>query len=119
MVEDLCPGLLDIFGVGPVAAASILSAYSHKGRVRSEAAFAKMAGIAPIPASSGNTVRWRLNRFGDRHLNQSINTIVRVRIMHEERTQNDVKRRTQEGKTNREIRRILRRYVVREIYRSL
>lgn len=119
LAEDLCPGLLDIFGVGPVTAASILSAYSHKGRVRSEAAFAKMAGIAPIPASSGNTVRWRLNRFGDRHLNQAIDTIVRVRIMHEERTQNYVKRRTQEGKTNPEIRRVLRRYVAREIYRSL
>lgn len=119
LVEDLCPGLLEIFGVGPVTAASILCAYSHKGRVRSEAAFAKMAGIAPIPASSGNTVRWRLNRFGDRHLNQAIDTIVRVRIMHEERTQNYIQRRTQEGKTYREIRRVLRRYVAREIYRSL
>lgn len=119
LVEELCAGLLDIFGIGPVTAATILCAYSHKGRIRSEAAFAKMAGIAPIPASSGNTVRWRLNRFGDRHLNRAIDTIVRVRIMHEERTQNYVKRRTQEGKTHREIRRVLRRYVAREIYRSL
>lgn len=119
LVQQMCPGLLDIFGVGPVVAANLLCAYSHKGRIHSEAAFAKMAGIAPIPASSGNTVRWRLNRFGDRQLNQAVDTIVRVRIMHEERTQNYVKRRTEEGKTNREIRRMLRRYVAREIYRSL
>lgn len=115
LVEGLCPGLLDIFGVGPVTAATILCAYPHKVRVHSEAAFAKMAGIAPIPASSANTVRWRLNRFGGRQLNRAIDTIVRVRIIHEDRTQNYIQRRTQEGKTHREI----RRYLTREIHRSL
>lgn len=79
-----CPGLLYFFGVGPLTAAMILCAYSHKGRVRTEAAFASLAGIAPIPASSGNTVRWQLNRFGDLAPNEAIDTIVRVRIMHEE-----------------------------------
>lgn len=119
LTEELCPGLLDIFGVGPVTAATILCAYPHQDRLRSEAAFAKMAGVAPIPPSSGNTVRWRLSSFGDRHLNQAIDTIVRVRIMHEDRAKHYIQRRTQKGKTHPEIQRVPRRYVGREIYRSL
>lgn len=116
---DVCPGLLNVFGVGPLTAATILRAYSHKGRIHTEAAFANLVGIAPIPASSGNTVQWRLNRSGDRALNEAIDTIMRARIMHDERTQDYVKRRTGEGKTPREIRRILKLYVAREIYRTL
>src|SRR5690606_32907778 len=63
------PDLLELTGVGPVIAATILTVWSHPGRVRNEAAFAMLAGVAPIPASSGKTTRHRLNRRGDRHLN--------------------------------------------------
>lgn len=74
-----------------------------------------MARVAPITASSGNTVRWRLNLFGDWHLNLAIETFVWVRIMVEDSTQTYVISRTQESKTNREVRRTLRRYVMRDL----
>ncbi|MFI7744946.1 transposase [Kocuria rhizosphaericola] len=67
-------------GIGPVTAAIIVCAYSHHGRIRSGAAFAALAGVAPRPASSGNTTRHRLNRSGDRQLNRAFETIVRTRI---------------------------------------
>ena len=61
------PDLLEEFGVGPIVAATVLCAWSHPGRVHSEAAFAMLAGVAPIPANSGQvTTRYRLNRYGDR-----------------------------------------------------
>ena len=66
LVDEIASGIQDIPGVGPVTAAIILTAYSHKGRIRSEAAFVALAGVNPIPASSGNTTRYRLNRHGDR-----------------------------------------------------
>lgn len=68
LTEQLAPGLQDVPGLGPVTAAIIVCAYSHRGRVRSEAAFAALGGIAPLPASSGNTSRHRLSRSGDRQL---------------------------------------------------
>lgn len=74
----MAPGILDIHGVGPVTAAIILAAYSQHGRVRSEAAFAALAGASPIPASSGNTNRYRLNRFGDPQLNRAMDVIART-----------------------------------------
>ena len=67
------PDLLEEFGVGPIVAATVLCAWSHPGRVHSEAAFAMLAGVAPIPANSGQvTTRYRLNRYGDRHLNTAL-----------------------------------------------
>ena len=63
--------LLELPGVGPVVAATVLQAWSHAGRVRSEAACASLGGVAPLPASSGNTRRHRLNRGGDRRLNRA------------------------------------------------
>lgn len=77
-VGRMAPGILDIHGVGPVSAAIILAAYSHHGRVRSEAAFAALAGASPIPASPGNTNRHRLNRYGDRQLNRALDVIART-----------------------------------------
>ena len=74
IVQDT-PELLELTGVGPVVAAGVLIAWSHSGRVRSEAALAALAGTCPIPASSGNTVRHRLNRGGDRRLNRVLTTI--------------------------------------------
>lgn len=111
--------LLHKTGIGPVTAARSLVTWSHPGRVRSEAAFASIAGVSPIPASSGNTTRHRLNRGGDRQLNRALNVIAMVRMVHDPGTRAYVERRRAEGKTDREIRRILKRYLSRSIYRHL
>ena len=93
--------------------------FSHPGRCRSEAAFAALSGTSPIPASSGKTIRHRLNRGGDRALNRAIHAIAVSRIRSCPRTRAYVARRTAEGKTPREIRRCLKRYIARELYRQL
>lgn len=111
--------LLDEPGIGPVTAAVVLTAWSHAGRLHSEAAFAALAGVNPIPASSGNTVRHRLNRGGDRRLNQALHIAVVSRMTHDPRTRAYVKKRQAEGRTNREIRRCLKRYLARHIHRTL
>lgn len=118
-VTALTPGLLDERGIGPVTAAVFIAAYSHHGRIRSEAAFASLAGAAPIPASSGNTDRHRLNRHGDRRLNAALDTVVRVRLGHDPDTRAYRDRRISEGKTKSDVRRLLRRYLARHIYRTL
>ncbi|QHC72656.1 IS110 family transposase [Rathayibacter sp. VKM Ac-2805] len=119
LVELLAPGLQQIYGVGPVTAAVAVAAYSHPGRVRSEAAFAALAGVSPIPASSGNTIRHRLNRGGDRRLNRALDVIAKVRMVSEARTRAYVTRRTAEGRTAREIRRCVKRYISRELFKAL
>lgn len=111
--------LLDKPGIGPVTAAVALAAWSHDGRLHSEAAFASLAGVSPIPASSGNTVRHRLNRGGDRRLNKALHMAVIVRMTHDAETRAYVDRRLGEGLTKREIRRILKRYLARQIHRAL
>jgi transposase len=111
--------LLDQPGVGPIVAAIVLCAWSHQARFRNEAAFAMLAGTAPIPASSGQTVRHRLNRSGDRQLNCAIHTIMLSRLRHDPVTRDYVNRRSKEGKTDREIRRCLKRYITRQLYRQL
>jgi transposase len=93
--------------------------WSHRGRVRSEAAFARLAGVAPIEASSGTVTRHRLNRCGDRQLNRALHTIVLVRMRHDPTTQGYVTRRLAEGKSVREIKRCLKRYVARQLFRHL
>jgi transposase len=113
------PDLLDLTGVGPIVAATVLTAWSHPGRCRSEAAFAMLAGTAPIPASSGKTVRYRLNRSGDRQLNRALHTVVLSRLQRDDRTRAYADRRRSEGKTDREIKRCLKRYIARELYRRL
>lgn len=112
-------GLLDQPGIGPVTAAVALAAWSHPGRVRSEAAFASLAGVNPIPASSGNTVRHRINRGGDRRLNRALHMAVVTRMRMDPDTRAYVEKRTAEGRTPREIRRCLKRYLARQIYRHL
>ncbi|GGP75494.1 IS110 family transposase [Streptomyces melanogenes] len=112
-------GLLDKPGIGPVTAAVAMTAWSHRGRVRSEAAFACLAGVNPIPASSGNTVRHRLNRGGDRRLNRALHMATVSRMIHDPDTRAYVERRRAEGRTNKEIRRSLKRYLARQIYRHL
>ena len=113
------PELLAEPGVGVITAAIILNAWSHPGRIRSEAAFAMLAGVAPIPASSGQTVRHRLNRAGDRQLNRALHTIVLSRLQHDAETRAYAARRRAEGRTDREIRRCLKRFTARRLYRLL
>jgi transposase len=119
LVRAWRPDLLTPTGVGPMVAAIVLCAWSHPGRCGSDAAFAMLAGAAPIPASSGQTVRVRLNRSGDRHLNQALHLIVLTRLRYDPATRAYAQRRRAEGKTNREIRRCLARYVARQLYRLL
>ncbi|MGX1675599.1 IS110 family transposase [Streptomyces sp. bgisy031] len=111
--------LVEETGIGPVTAATVLVAWSHPGRIRNEAAFAALAGVSPIPASSGNTTRHRLNRGGDRRLNRALNVIAMVRMVHHPQTRAYADRRRTEGKTDREIRRCLKRYLARRLYRHL
>lgn len=111
--------LLEQPGIGPVTAAIAVAAWSHEGRIRDEAAFASLAGTNPIPASSGNTVRHRLNRGGDRRLNKALHMAVVVRMRMDPTTRAYVERRTAEGRTKKEIRRCLKRYLARQIYRIL
>jgi len=119
IIRSWRPDLLEEIGVGPIVAATVC-AWSHPGRVHSEAAFAMLAGVAPFPANSGQvTTRFRLNRYGDRQLNNALHTVVQVRIQHQPATRDYVARRTAEGKTRREIKRCLARYVARDLYRLL
>ncbi len=97
----------------------ILTVWSHPGRIRTEAAFAQIAGTCAIPASSGNTIRHRLNRGGDRRLNRALNTIVLTRMRTDPSTRAHIHRRLAEGKTRKEIRRCLKRYTSRQIFRTL
>jgi transposase len=119
IVNDIAPGLTSRYGIGPVSAAQAIVSFSHPGRCRNEAAFASLGGTSPIPASSGQTIRHRLNRGGDRALNRAIHAIALTRIRSCARTRAYVARRTAEGKTAREIRRCFKRYIARELYRQL
>ena len=119
ILTDLAPGLLDRPGVGPVSAAQAVVSWSHPGRCRNDAAFAALAGAAPIPASSGKIIRWRLSRGGDRQLNRALHDITMARWRSDPRTQTYITRRRAQHKTDGEIRRALKRYVPRELYRTL
>jgi transposase len=119
LVCRLAQPLLDEPGIGVLTAAQILNAWSHPRRLRSEAAFAALAGVAPIPASSGQVVRYRLNRCGDRQLNCALHTIVLSRCTHHPETRQYVTRRRAEGRSDREIRRCLKRFVARRVFRLL
>ncbi|MFI6149898.1 IS110 family transposase [Streptomyces sp. NPDC051109] len=95
MGERAAPALLELFGVGPETAGQLLaSAGDNPERMRSEAAFAHLSEVAPIPASSGRTHRHRLNRGGDRSANNALHAIVLVRMRFDERTRTYVERRT-------------------------
>jgi hypothetical protein len=113
------PDLLEECGVGPINAAVTLCAWSHPGRFRSDAAFSMLAGAAPIPASSGQTVRYRLNRSGDRQLNRTLHNIAVCRLRYDPATRTYAARRRSEGKTEPEIRRCLKRYIARQLFRRL
>ena len=120
LVEATMPALLAEPGVGPVSAAHLIVAWSHPGWCRSEAAFASLASVSPIEASSGRITRHRLNRFGDRRLNRALHTIVNWRMIHgHEPTQHYLTRRRAQQKTDPEIRRCLKRYTARHLFRLM
>jgi len=119
LVHELAPGLEAEPGVGPICAGQIICAWSHRGRVRSEAAFAALAGVAPIPASSGQVVRHRLNRGGDRQLNRAFHTIALWRMHHHPESHEYLVKRRAEGKSDREIRRCLKRHLARRLFKLL
>jgi transposase len=119
LTRKLAPQLLDQPGVGPHAAAQLLLSWSHRGRIHSEAAFARLAGAAPTPASSGQTIRHRLDRSGDRKLNRTLHMILVTRKRTHQPTIAYIERRLTEGKTQREANRCLKRYLARNLYRLL
>jgi transposase len=102
LTRTLAPPLLEQPGVGPLAAAQVLLSWSDRGRIPNEAAFAPLAGCAPIPASSGQTVRYRLDRSGDRRLNRALHMILVTRRRAHAPTIADIERRINDGNSRRE-----------------
>jgi transposase len=120
LVSEVAPQLVAVEGIGTDTAASLLiAAGDNPERLKNEAAFAHLCGAAPIPASSGKSVRHRLNRHGNRDANRALYVIALCRMSREERTRTYVAKRTAEGKTKKEIIRCLKRYIAREVYRIL
>jgi hypothetical protein len=117
LVRTLEHTLLDEPGIGPISAAKLLAC--DPTRFKNEGAFARCNGTAPIPASSGKTVRYRLNPGGDRQANNAIHTIAIIRAKHQPETRAYLERRIQEGKTKREALRSLKRHISRELYHRL
>jgi transposase len=116
LTAETAPALMNRKGVGPdVAGALLVAAGDNPERLRSEAAFAALCGVSPLPASSGKTTRHRLNRGGDRIANNALWRIVMVRLSCDEPTQRYLQRRIAEGRTKREVIRCLKRYVAREV----
>lgn len=120
LVADLAPHLLTLTGIGPDNAGQLLvTAGDNPDRLKSEAAFAMLCGVAPLPASSGRTHRHRLNRGGDRAANAALHRIVICRLRWDQRTRDYMQRRTTEGLSKKEIIRCLKRYAAREIYQAI
>jgi transposase len=120
LVNATAPTLLELHGVGlDTAAILLVAAGDNAQRVRSEAAWAHLCGVAPLQASSGKSERHRLNRGGNRLANHALWRIVITRMSSDPRTRAYVQRRLDEGRSKREIVRILKRYVARETYRHL
>ena len=121
LVSQVAPDLLDAFGVGPDTAATLLVCVGdNPQRLHSEAAFARLCGVAPIPAGSGKTDGYhRLHRGGDRQANSALWRIVLVRMSTDPNTKAYVARRTQEGKQKKFIMRCLKRYLARELFQLL
>jgi transposase len=116
-LADTAPGLLGLHGTGKDSAAALLvAAGDNPDRLRSEAAWARLCGVSPIEASSGKVVRHRLNPGGNRQANAALWHIVITRMSSDPRTRLYVERRSKEGLTKKEIIRVLKRYVAREVY---
>jgi transposase len=121
LLAPLTPTLLDLQGVGfDVAGQLLVTAGDNPDRITSEAAFAHLCGVAPIPASSGKTAgKHRLNRGGDRAANAALYRIVMCRLRWDPTTRAYVDRRTKQGKSKKDIIRCLKRYIAREVYTAI
>jgi transposase len=120
LFEQHAARLLELPGVGPeVAGALLVVAGDNPQRLHSEASFAALCGVTPLPASSGKTIRHRLNRGGDRQANCALWRIAMSRLSFDKRTQLYARRRTTEGLSKREILRCLKRYIAREVFTAL
>lgn len=120
LIRSMAPALLDEPGIGVLLAAQILVSWSHPGRCRDEAAFARLGGVAPLQASSGqHQTRHRLSRGGDRQLNRALHTAVLAKARVHPETRAYIARRISEGKTKREAMRCLKRYFARHLFRLL
>ena len=120
LTAAFAPALTESFGIGPDTAATLLvTAGSNPERLKSEAAFAALCGVSPVPASSGKTNRHRLNRGGDRQANAALYRVVIVRLRYHDQTRTYFQRRMEEGKTKTEVIRCLKRYVAREVFSIL
>ena len=120
LVHRTAPSLLDVYGVGTHTAAILLvAAGDNPHRLKSEAAFAHLCGVAPLRASSGKVDRHRLNPGGNRQANHALWRIVFTRMSGDDRTRKYVARRVAEGRSTREVMRVLKRYVARELYPHL
>lgn len=117
LLADHAPALMDVYGAGPDTIAQLLiTSGGNPERLRNERHFAALAGVSPIPASSGKINRNRLNRGGDRQANSALHRIILVRMHYDQRTRDYVERRIAEGKSKREIMRCLKRYLARELF---
>ena len=120
LVTATAPRMLELFGVGiDTAAALLVTAGDNPERLRSEAAWAHLCGVSPIEASSGKVTRHRLDRGGDRNANSALWRIVMTRLSFDPRTREYMERRTKEGRSKREVIRVLKRYVAREVFKHL
>jgi transposase len=120
LVAAINPNLIAANGVGTDTAGQLLvTAGENHNRLRSEAAFAMLCGVAPIPASSGKTNRHRLNRGGDRNANAALYRVVLCRMRWDPRTRAYTERRTKQGMSKKEIIRCLKRYLARELYQLI
>jgi transposase len=120
LVATTAPRLIALHGVGPDVAGQLLTtAGDNPDRLRSEAAYAHLCGVAPIPVSSGRTNRHRLNRAGDRAANSALYTIALCRMRSEPRTRAYIQRRTQQGLSKKDILRCLKRYIAREVHTAI
>ncbi|MFF4571832.1 transposase [Streptomyces sp. NPDC001410] len=117
LVERHAPQLLEVVGIGPDAAVTLLITIGdNPERLGSEASFAALCGVSPVERSSGSRKYRRLNRGGDRQANAALHRIVQTRLRVDPRTQEYYERRNKEGKTRREIVRSLKRYAAREVF---
>lgn len=120
LINAAAPTLLNVNGVGlDVAAILLVAAGDNAHRLKNEAAFARLCGVAPLQASSGKVVRHRLNRGGNRQANHALYRIILSRLSSDAETKHYVRRRTAEGKSIAEIVRVLKRYAAREVFKHL
>jgi transposase len=119
LIASIAPWLVELPGVGPITGAQMLVSWSYAGRLRSEAAFAALAGTNPIPASPGQLTRHRLHRSGDRQLNAALPTIALTRLRDDPQTRAYAARRTTQGKTPRDVKRCLKRSIARQLFKLL